>query len=65
MLANCAEMKELRVEVQEVTARLERVEREQKRQGRRLERIEGLGQTMRADVDELQDRGAELESKQA
>ena len=57
-----AEIKQFRTEVND---RLERIEREQKRQGRRLERIEGLMQAMRADVDDLQDRVAELESKQA
>ena len=50
----------------EQNTRLERIEREQKRQGRRIERIEGFAQTMRADIEDLQDRVTELEeAKQA
>jgi uncharacterized coiled-coil protein SlyX len=50
---------------QEINGRLERIEREQRLQGQRLDRIEGMLLTMRADVGELQDRVAALESKQA
>jgi hypothetical protein len=49
----------------DMTARLERIEREQRLQGQRLDRIEGMLLTMPADVGELQDRLAVLESKQA
>ena len=48
----------------EINGRLERKEREQRLQGQRLDRIEGMLLTMRADVGELQDRVAALESKQ-
>jgi len=48
----------------EINGRLERIEREQRLQGQRLDRIEGMLLTMRADVGELQDRVAALESKQ-
>jgi chromosome segregation ATPase len=60
-----AEVKQISTQLVQMDARLERMEREQKRQGRRLDRIEGLVQTLRADVDDLQDRVAELEGKQA
>jgi chromosome segregation ATPase len=61
------EMNSLREEMNarfsEVNTRLDRVERTQRLQGRRLERIEGLLQTTRADIDELQDRVDTLEGK--
>ena len=56
-----AEIKQMSTQLIEINARLDRIEREQKRQGRRLERIEGQVQTMRADVEDLQDATAELE----
>jgi len=59
------EVGEMRTEIKEVGGRLERIEREQRLQGQRLDRIEGMLLTMRADVGELPDRMAALESKQA
>lgn len=61
------EVKSLRTEVSELrtemNARFDRVESAQRLQGRRLERVEGLMQTARADIEELQDRVDTLEGK--
>jgi chromosome segregation ATPase len=59
-----AEIKQIHPQLEQINSRLELIARKQKRPGRRLARIEGLAQTLRADVDDLQDRVAELESKQ-
>lgn len=68
------EVRELRTEVNdlrtemntrfsEVNTRLDGIERAQRLQGRRLERVEGLMQTARADIEELQDHVDTLEGK--
>lgn len=61
------EVNDLRTEMNarfaEVNTRLDGIERQQRLQGRRLERVEGLMQTTRADIDELQDRVDTLEGK--
>lgn len=49
----------------ETTARLERIEREQREQRRFLDRLVSAMLSMRADTEELQDRVAVLEQKQA
>ena len=54
---------EMNARFAEVNTRLDGIERAQRLQGRRLERVEGLLQTTRADIDELQDRVDTLEGK--
>ncbi len=71
-----AEIKQINTRLEQVETRLEQIEarsvqmdarlvRMERDHRQRLDRIAGAVLTMRADVDELQDRVVELESKQA
>ncbi len=58
-------LEQIEMRVEQMDGRLVRMERDQRQQIQRLDRIAGAVLTMRADVEELQDRVVELESKQA
>ncbi|MFL6211868.1 MAG: hypothetical protein ACJ74W_23685 [Pyrinomonadaceae bacterium] len=58
-------LEQLETRFEQMDARLGRMERAQRQHGQRFDRMVGTVLTMRADVEELQDRVAELEAKQA
>jgi predicted nuclease with TOPRIM domain len=60
-----AQFTQLEARFEQMEARFGRMEREQRQHGQRFDRMAGTVLTMRADIEELQDRVAELEGKQA